>query len=97
MLQSKRTWRVGESCLRLVTELLVTVCDAITGFDCDYCSSRMLSSSTANQNDYDDRVRAEIVATPARRDRVLRSIILFVIVLGIFRVLKCIYRRTATR
>ena len=46
-------------------------------------------------NGYDDRVRAEIVATTARRDRALRSIILFVLVLGICSELKCIYRRTA--
>ena len=50
-LQSKRTWRIRESCLRLVLELLNTVCDAITGFVCDCCSWRMLSLSTANQND----------------------------------------------
>jgi len=39
LLQSKRTWRIRESCLRLVSELFVTVCDAITGFNCDWCSS----------------------------------------------------------
>jgi len=50
VLQSKRTWRIPESSMRLVSELLDTVCDAITGFDCDWCSSRLLSSSIANQN-----------------------------------------------
>lgn len=32
-------------------------------------------------NVYDDRVRGEIVASPARRDRALRSIILFAFIL----------------
>ena len=49
-LRSKRTWRVGGSCLRLAPELRVTVCDAVVGFKCDWCSSRMLLSSTENQN-----------------------------------------------
>jgi len=56
-LQSKRTWRIRESCLRLVLELLDTVCDAISDFNCDWCSSRLLSSSTANQNDRGHRCR----------------------------------------
>jgi len=54
-LRLDRTWRIRESCLRLVSELLVTVCGVITGFGCDWCFSRMLSSSTANQNATDDR------------------------------------------
>jgi len=58
-LQSKRTWRIGESCLRFASELLGTVCDAITGFDFDCCSSRMLSSSTENQNDQNHPVAAK--------------------------------------
>jgi len=40
-------------------ELLVTVCDAITGFNCDWCSSRLLSSITANQNDQNHPVAAK--------------------------------------
>jgi len=40
-------------------ELLVTVFDAITGFDCDYFSSRLLPSSTANQNDTHHRGRGK--------------------------------------
>ena len=47
--RSKRTWSIRESCLRLVPELLVTVCDAISGFDCCWCSSRLMLSSTAQQ------------------------------------------------
>ena len=43
-LDSKRTWRIRESSLRFVSVLLVTVWDAISGFECDSCSSRLLPS-----------------------------------------------------
>jgi len=42
-------------------ELLVTVFDAITGFDCDCFSSRLLPSSTANQNATDNPAAAKKV------------------------------------
>jgi len=60
VLQSKRTLGVRESYLLLGSELHDTVCDAITGFDCDWCSLR-LSSSTANQNGTNHPVAAKLV------------------------------------
>jgi len=67
VLRSKRTLGVRESCLRLGSELLVTVRDAITGFGCDWCSSRLLSSSVANQNE----LRSMRLAISRRIDRAL--------------------------
>jgi len=60
VLRSKRTLGVRESYLLLGSELHVTVWDAITGFDCDWCSLR-LSSSTANQNVTHQRADAKRV------------------------------------
>ena len=78
-LQSKRTWRIRESCLRLVPELRATVCDAVVGFNCDWCSSRLLSSSTANQNDWIQRVRA-VDSTRVKNGRSSTSMQFFVLI-----------------
>ena len=59
VLRSKRTLGVRESCLRLGSELLVKVCDAISGHDYDWCSSRLLSPSIANQKDGDHPDRGD--------------------------------------
>ncbi len=51
-LRRDRTWRVRESCLRLVPEVLVTVCDAIVasiaiGVRRDYCHRALSIRTTA--------------------------------------------------
>ena len=51
------------------------------GFDCDCCSSRLLSSSTENQNDRIQRVRAVYSTHVKTADRALRlqSIVLLLL------------------